>query len=286
MKNIKSCIIVDSSSGIKNNQIENVFMIPLTIVESDASGEKSYLDLEEINTKQVVEKIINNKDLKTSQSSLGQMLEILEKVTQTYQRIFVVSLSSGLSGSYNTWNIARDEYATHDINILDAKDLGVGIQTIVNKILEMIKANKSTDEIIEYVEKRKARRYGTLVVTDISQLKKGGRINATKAWIVDKLKLNIIITFDGALDFYDKSKSLDKTIDKCIERLDEKTQFKTKGIKHAFFFTTFLDDESNNEIKKIVDQKLGQETKLEFFPSAIAVHTGAKAFAIYIEANE
>lgn len=286
MESMKSCIIVDSSSGIKNNEIKDVYMIPLTIVENDNNSEKSYLDLEEINTKQVVEKIVDNKDLKTSQSSLGQMIEILDDLTKKYKRIFIIALSSGLSGSHNTWNIAKEEYADFEINVVDAKDLGVGIKTIVNHISKLLKENKATEEILDYIEKRKGRRFGTLVVTDITQLKKGGRISATKAWIVDKLKLNIIITFDGSLDFYDKSRSLEKAIDKCLEKLDEVTEFKSKGIKHGFFYTTYLDEKENEVIKKIIDEKLQFKTIQEWFPAAIAVHTGPNAFAIYLESNE
>lgn len=286
MKEIKSCIIVDSSSGINNNQIKDVYMIPLTIIETENGVEKTYMDLVDIQTPDIIKKIMENKNLKTSQSSLGQMIEILDELTKKYDRIFVVSISSGLSGSFNTWNMAKEEYKDKEIVVVDAKDIGVGIKIVVENILEMIKNNKSTDEILAYVESRKKRRLGTLVVTDITQLKKGGRISATKAWIVDKLKLNIIIIFDGSLNFFDKSKSLEKSIEKCLEKIDEETHYKTKGIKHAIFYTTFLDENENQKLKSEIEKKLNYKVEQYYFPSAIAVHTGAKAFAIYIEANE
>ncbi len=285
MKKQKTCIIVDSSASIKNNEIDNVFMIPLSIVETINEKEVIYKDLEEINTKDVVLKILDNKDLKTSQSSLGEMMQILDELIDKYERIFVISISSGLSGSFNTWNIAREEYSNKEIVILDSKDLGYGNQIIVNNIIQMINDNKSTKEIISYVEDRKKKRYASLIVTDISQLKKGGRINAAKAWIVDKLKLNIIITFDGSLDFYDKSKSIEKTIDMSLDKINKETGYLTNGIKHACIYTTYLEEDKNKEIKSIIDTKLQFDTKLMDMPSAIAVHTGAKTFAIYIESK-
>lgn len=285
MKKQKTCVIVDSSSCIKDNQIENVYSVPLSIIETNNGNETVYKDLIDINTTEVVKKILEDKNLKTSQSTLGEMIEILEKLTASYDRIFVISISSGISGSYNTWNMAREEFADKDIIVLDAKDLGYGNEIVVKEIFKLVEQNKTNEEIIDYVEDRKKRRYAALVVTDISQLKKGGRIGAAKAWIVDKLKLNIIITFDGSLDFYDKSKDFNKTIDKCIEKIDSETGFKTKGIKNACIYTTFLENDKNLEIKSIVDKKIGFKTELKEMPSAIAVHTGAKAFAIYIEAN-
>ena len=285
MKKQKTCVIVDSSSCIKDNQIENVYSVPLSIIETSNGNETVYKDLIDINTTEVVKKILEDKNLKTSQSTLGEMIEILEKLTASYDRIFVISISSGISGSYNTWNMAREEFADKDIIVLDAKDLGYGNEIVVKEIFKLVEQNKTNQEIIDYVEDRKKRRYAALVVTDISQLKKGGRIGAAKAWIVDKLKLNIIITFDGSLDFFDKSKDFNKTIDKCIEKIGSETGFKTKGIKNACIYTTFLENNKNFEIKSIVDEKIGFKTELKEMPSAIAVHTGAKAFAIYIEAN-
>ncbi|MDE6429440.1 MAG: DegV family protein, partial [Malacoplasma sp.] len=59
----------------------------------------------------------------------------------------------------------------------------------------------------------------------------------------------------------------------------------SKGIKNAFFYTSFLDENKNAEIKKIVDEKLKIKTEQSYIPSVITVHTGPNAFAIYIETN-
>lgn len=285
MKTKKTCIIVDSSACIRQKEIRDVYMVPLSIIETSDNNEKVYKELIDIDSKMVIKKIIQGKDLKTSQSSLGEMIEILEELTQTYDRIFVLSISSGISGSYNTWNMAREEFKDKEIIVLDGKDLGYGNQVIVETILEMIAENKTTEEIVEYVEQRKSKRLATLIVTDISQLKKGGRISTTKAWIVDKLKLNIIITFDGALDFFDKAKSIDKAIEKSLEKINQEINYKKNGIKQAFFYSTFVDDAKTKEIQAMVDSKLGFRTYLRPIPSTIAVHIGANAFTIYIESN-
>ncbi|MDE6646032.1 MAG: DegV family protein [Malacoplasma sp.] len=283
MSNKKTCIIVDSCSGIKNNEIKDVYCLPLTIIENDDGQEKIYADLTEINIVDVIKKISSKKDLKTSQTSMGEMLDIFEKLTPKYERIFVVPISSGLSGSYETWNIAKEEFENSEIHIVNSKDLGPGNKAVVDLLIEMIKQNKSPEEILKKVEERKKKRYGCLVVTDLEQLKKGGRINTFKALIAKTLKFNIIISFDGSLDFYDKDRSLEKAIDKSLEKINKETNYLSKGIKNAFFYTSFLDDNKNAEIKKIIDSKLNVTTEQSYIPSVIAVHTGPNAFAIYIE---
>ncbi|BAC44023.1 DegV family protein [Malacoplasma penetrans] len=282
---MKTCIIVDSCSGIKNNEIKDVYSIPLSIIENNDGNEIIYKDLEELNTLDVIKKINDKKDLKTSQTSIGQMIEILEELTPKYDRIFILPISSGLSGSYSTWNMAKEEFDKKDIIIIDGKDMGPGNKIIVDMILEMASKNKSSDEIINAINVKKQNTLGTLVVTDLEQLKKGGRINVIKAAIAKALKLNIIITFDGSLEFYDKDRSLEKAIDKCLKKIDQETSYLTKGIKHAYFYTTFLDENKNKEIKKIIDQKLNTNTEEYLIPSVISVHTGVNAFAIYIESK-
>lgn len=285
MNDIRNCIIVDSSSSIINNQIKDVYMTPLTIIEITNDKENIYEDIIQINSSQVIEKIQNNIELKTSQTSLGQMIEIMNKLKDKYDRFYIIPISSDLSGSYNTWKIAIEEYKDKEIHLIDCKDIGIGIKSIVEYLVESFGQNRTPEEILKFIEQRKKRRYATLVITDVTQLKKGGRISSLKSWVINKFKLNIIITFNGALDFYDKAKSLDKTIEICLQKINEETNFKDKGIKKAYFYTTFLDEKENNKIKSEIDKKLNFVSNQEFLPSSISVHTGPNAFAIYIEAN-
>lgn len=282
---MKTCIIVDSCSEIKNNEILDVYSVPLSIIENDEGSEKVYKDFEEISITDVLEKISQKKDLKTSQTSLGQMIDIFEELTPKYKRIFVVPISSGLSGSFSSWNIAKQEFSDNEIVIIDSKDLGPGNRIVVDLIREMVASNKSTNEIVKAIDERKNKRFGTLVVTDLDQLKRGGRISTVKAFVAKTLKLNIIINFDGALDFYDKDRSLEKAINKCLEQINKKTNYLKNGIKHAYFYTSFMDESRNKEIKPIIEEKLKVNLKQFYIPSIIAVHTGLNTFAIYIESN-
>lgn len=282
---MKTCIIVDSCSEIKNNQIPDIYSVPLSIIENDDGIEKVYKDLEEITILDVMKKISDKKDLKTSQTSLGQMLDIFEQLTPKYERIFVVPISSGLSGSFGSWNIAKQEFNNNEIIIIDSKDLGPGNRIVVDLIRKMIAENKSTKEIIDAINERKNKRFGTLVVTDLEQLKRGGRISAVKAFVAKTLKFNIIINFDGALDFFDKDRSLDKAIDKCLYELNKKTNYLKNGIKYAYFYTSFSDQSKNDEIIKMIESKLNSKLQQFYIPSIIAVHTGLNTFAIYLEAN-
>ncbi|MDE5553403.1 MAG: DegV family protein [Malacoplasma sp.] len=286
MKENKVCIIVDSCSGIRNNEIDDVYVVPLSIIEKTSHGETVYKDLEEITPEDVIKKTAENADLKTSQTSFGEMITIFEALTPKYQKIFVLPISRGLSGSYNTWNMAKEEFSKNEIIILDGCDLSHGIKDMVLDIKEMISKNKNDNEIIEYVEDHKRRRLGILIINDLTQLKKGGRINSFKAFIAKTLKLNILIEFNGSLNFFGKDTSMDKAIEKALNKINEETHYAKNGIKRGYIYSTYLDKEFNDSIRKKVSEKVNFELSLDYVPAVIAVHTGAKTFAIYIESKK
>ncbi|MEF9985368.1 MAG: DegV family protein [Malacoplasma sp.] len=281
-----TCIIVDSSSGIKNNEIKNVFMEPLEIIETTSDNKEIfYKDNIDIDSKMIIEKIKHNIDLKTSQTPIGIKTELIEKLLKTYTTIFVIPISSGISGAFQSWQMVRNEIGNKNVHILDVEDICVGTQNIVSDILDMISKNKTVDDVLEYVENRKKRRFGVLIVNDISQLKKGGRISGFKAMIVKALKMNLLINFDGKLTYFDKEISETKAIDKAYEKINDEIDFKTKGIKRIFMYTTYLDESINKTLADKISQKIGMPIKYYVFPPSIAIHTGFGTFALFVESN-
>ncbi|MEG0991885.1 MAG: DegV family protein [Malacoplasma sp.] len=281
-----TCIIVDSSSGIKNNEIKNVFMEPLEIIETTSDNKEIfYKDNIDIDSKMIIEKIKHNIDLKTSQTPIGIKTELIERLLKTYTTIFVIPISSGISGAFQSWQMVRNEIGNKNVHILDVEDICVGTQNIVSDILDMISKNKTVNDVLEYVENRKKRRFGVLIVNDISQLKKGGRISGFKAMIVKALKMNLLINFDGKLTYFDKEISETKAIDKAYEKINDEIDFKSKGIKRIFMYTTYLDESINKTLADKISQKIGMPIKYYVFPPSIAIHTGFGTFALFVESN-
>lgn len=286
-KNLKSCIIVDSSSGINNGDFNNVYMVPLYIIETKNQKETIYKDLIDIDTKTIID-ILKRKDstLKSSQTSIGDMMQILDDLTQKYDTIYIWPISKELSGSLSTWKIAIEDYPNKDIVIIDSKHINIGIKTIVTHLSKMINEDKSKEEILDYIKKHEDNWFGVLAVNDLTQLKNGGRINSLKAFIATTLKLNILISYDGKLEYLDKEKSIDKAIDKMINKIDSVINFKKHGIKNAYMYTTYADEEKNKELMEKISQKIGFEIKQKYyFPAVITLHTGVGTFALFIESN-
>lgn len=284
MINKKSCLIIDSSSGIKKPQYPNVFMVPLWIVEViNENKEYSYQDLVEIDYETIVAKLAAQKNFKTSQTSLGQMIDILQKLVCSYDRIFVLPIAKGISNSFNTWQIAKQKFIQKEIIILDGLNTGKGYEVLIDELVGMLAQNKTTTEIVSYVALRAKKKLATIIVSDITQLHKGGRISNWKKTLLTFLKTNLILVFDGSVFYYDHNKSLAKAITLACWKINQVLDYQNNKIKNAFFMHSFCDQAVAIENKAMVDQALGYQTVADFLPSIILIHVGLNAFSIYVE---
>lgn len=286
--NVNACIIVDSSSGIRTGEIPHVYMTPLHIIKNENGVETQYKDLVEITTEEVIKVQQSKKaSFKSSQSSLGEMIEMLEDLTKKYQTIYVWPISKGLSSSYNTWNMAKEEFKNSNIIVIDSGHINISIKNHVQQMSKMILENRSEQEILDYIKNNENNWAGVLIVNDLTELKNGGRISSFKAFFAKTLKLNILISYDGELDFLDKEKDFDKTIDKVLQYIDIKTDFKKFGIKNSYIYSTYIDEEKNKKLMEIMSKKINFQIKeWYYFPAVIALHTGGGTFALFIESNK
>ena len=100
----KIAFIVDSASGIKDGQYDNVYVLPLIITIKDATGNvKEYHDGVDINEAETDKAIKNKKcDVKTSQASVGELMKIVESIQDEYDQIYVLPIHPKISNSINT----------------------------------------------------------------------------------------------------------------------------------------------------------------------------------------
>ena len=105
---MKTAIITDSSCNLTQEYIKsipNLFIVPLGITVDD----KHFRDQVDITSAEVYAKI-DNHDIKSSLPSIGDVTTQIEEVIELgYDRIFILSISSGLSGTFNAVRLAVED---------------------------------------------------------------------------------------------------------------------------------------------------------------------------------
>lgn len=132
--------------------------------------------------------------------------------------IYVVTLSSQLSGSYNCAELAKnlylDEYEHKNIGIIDSRSASVGQTLIALKVKELVEAGKSFEEVMEGANKFRDEMNTLFVLESLETLRKNGRLSNLKAVIASALNIKPIMgaTKEGNIKQIDQARGINKAL--------------------------------------------------------------------------
>ena len=146
---MKYRVISDSSSNVLSYEGNiDYTTVPLKILVDG----KEYVDKEGLDLESFVQSFENSQNDSTSCPSVQEWLDAMEG----YDEIFMVTISSNLSGSYNSALVAQDEYLEKHpgakVHIFDSLATGGVMEIFVEKIDELAEKGLSFDEIVKEVE--------------------------------------------------------------------------------------------------------------------------------------
>lgn len=297
---MKIAYLFDSSSGIKEDPSNDIYVLKLSIIVNNKDDITLYQD---DNDKFNLEKLcalqgISNNVITTSQSPIGEIGEMIKSLIddKKYHLVISIPISSGLSRNFEAINSFVDKYP-NELLVLDARTVQTGIEWLFDDIREFIKNNPNfTKEDIKKIlaDSRKSE-LGVISVGDCTQLVRGGRLSALKGIVIKMTKMRLLIVLqtgtDGKLEYADKAFSDETGIVKMFEIINKKINFKERGIERMAYLSTILDQQKNERVFNLCQEKIKQfcnyTGKIVNQPlnSTIAVHTGMNTYAVYIKAK-
>lgn len=226
----------------------------------------------------------------TSQINVFKFEEIFRPLAQENKSVIYIGLSSGLTGTVdNAMRAAlniKEEYPKADITIVDSLCASLGLGLLCYLAYENIKAGKSKEEIISFVEDTKLKINHYFTVDDLNHLKRGGRISASAAAVGTLLNVKPVLHMDrqGKLAPLMKVRGRKKAIltlaEKFIERTN-KNEMQTIAIVHGDCLEDALHLEElcrqNGNVEKCI---------INFEGPTVASHTGAGLVSLYFIAKE
>ena len=175
---MKYRIISDSSSNVLSYEGNiDYTTVPLKILVDG----KEYVDKEGLDLESFVQSFENSQNDSTSCPSVQEWLDAMEG----YDEIFTVTISSNLSGSYNSALVAQDEYLEKHpgakVHIFDSLATGGVMEIFVEKIDELAEKGLSFDEIVKEVEEYHTHVKILFSLTSLNNLAKNGRVPSVLA---------------------------------------------------------------------------------------------------------
>ncbi len=189
---MKTAIITDSSCDLSDEQLAqyNIHMISLRIVCQKAE----YRDRVELSQEELYE-ILKNELPKTS-------LPLPEDVSSLYDKLLAdgvtdvihVSISSGLSGTYNMVRmIAADYEGKMNIRVVDSQSLSTGLGSMVIAVAQALEAGDDPDTAIQKAKSLRKSQLAMFVIRTLEYLRKGGRIGLVEGVMGNLLQIKPII---------------------------------------------------------------------------------------------
>ena len=196
-------IIIDSTSDITPAVREKCTIVPLTV----RFGDTEYIDGVTIDHKKFYEMLVESDTLPTtSQPTPDAFEQEFRKVAEAGDKAVVITLSSMLSGTYQSACIAAMDYPG-TIHVVDSKSVTIGTGILVQLAVELVEQGRSAEEIVEIISEQRDNVCLIAMLDTLEYLKKGGRISKTVAFAGDLLSIKPVISVpDGQIHILGKAR--------------------------------------------------------------------------------
>lgn len=275
----KIALITDSSCDLTDDVIRkyNIRVLPLRIIYKH----KEYIDRVTISPKEVYDNL-ENEIPTTSMPSMQDIDNLFTSIeNEGYSHVIAITLSSGLSGTFNTIKLVSEEHRNLVTFIFDSKSLSLGLGALVQECALYIEQGKSFEEIVNALPSVKQRISVFYVIETLEYLKKGGRIGRVSATLGELLNIKPIISIDeeGKYFTYAKVRGRKQSINKLIDIAKE-------ALENAKAKIFIMHGGALEEGKKLYDAfiNISNITSLQFgdISPALGVHTGPGLLGVAI----
>lgn len=158
------------------------------------------------------------------------------------ERVYAVTLSAELSGSYNSAvlgkNLYLEEYGEKDIYVFNSRSASVGETLIGMKIVECEAKGMSFSEVVSTVEAYINGCNTYFVLESLDALRKNGRLTGLKALVASALNIKPVMgaTNQGVICQHSQARGINKALAKMVDKLVSEVknpEEKVLGISHC-----------------------------------------------------
>ncbi len=274
MKNIK--IITDSASDITDNSRDDLIVLPMTIT----FGDTEYKDGVNLTHREFFEKLVETDELPTtSQISPYEFEEVYKQLSDDEEAV-VITMSSKLSGTYQSACIAASEYP--NVHVVDSENVTVGEHALVEYALRLKDGESDVLQIVESLEKHKKDIRLVALVDTLEYLQKGGRISKVTALVGGILSIKPVIAItDGEVAILGKARGSKQGNNLLVQQINE-----CGGIDFTMPYYLAYSGLDDALIKKYIEDSRGlwqdgvEKLDVSLIGGTIRTHVGPGAIAV------
>ena len=276
----KIALIVDSACDLSLEVIKekNIRLLPLRI--SYSHGE--YKDKIDISADEIYDNL--EKEVpKTSLPSAKDTNDILDNLeAEGYTHVIAITISSGLSGTFNSVRLALEDHPKLISHVFDTKILAMPEGIVALEVSNLISKGLSFDEIVSSIPNIRKNIKGFFTINTLEYLKRGGRIGRISGTIGEMLNLKPVVTVDEDGVYYTvcKARGRKQSISKLISILKEELE---KGKCNVWVLQGGALEEAKALKETIKDFNNIVNVNLSQISPALGVHGGPGLLGLAIQ---
>lgn len=270
-------IITDTASDITLKQAEemNVTILPISVTFNS----EPYNQLGDETFTEFYEKLENSEAFPmTSLISPGTYLDVFEEAKNKGESVVVIPISSQLSGSFQSAQLAKNMAEYDDIHIVDTRQVTIGQRVLVECAVRLRDEKKSAGEIAAFVLdlSKRIRLYASL--DTLKYLVKGGRISKAAGFVGSTFNIKPLITLkDGAVCAAGKAKGRSSANTMLAASIEKDADFDPE---FPFYFGYTANREQMDEFIKLAKEALTMpDITVHPIGGVIGTHVGPNAVA-------
>ena len=213
-------IVADSSADLIHEQSKNLVSVPMKIM----TDSREYVDDTALDVKKMTEDLAAYQGKSGSACpGVGDWLDAFGEA----DRVFCITITSNLSGSYNSAMVAKETYESEHpdkkVFVIDSLSAGPELKLIKEKLEELIAEGKDFEEICSEIMEYKKKTYLVFFLKSLNNLANNGRVNKAVAKVAGVLGIHVtgIASTVGTLEQKGKSRGEKKAVISVWEQMNE-----------------------------------------------------------------
>ncbi|MFC1955848.1 DegV family protein [Chloroflexota bacterium] len=271
-------IVTDSLSDITGDLAQKlgVTVVPLYV----RFGEEIYRDRIEMTTEEFYRRLVNEDILPTTtQPSPGDFIDVYNKLAKETDEILVVTLSSKLSGTYESAMQAKKIVEGEcRIEVIDSLMVAMSLGLIVISAAKAAQAGANLDELADLVRKAMPRSHLIAYFDTLKYLAKGGRIGKAQGLLGAMLSIKPILTVkDGEMSPVTKLRSRVAGMDYLYNIVAGFSKIEELAVEHC---TT--PDDANEMVERLSQIYPRERIYVSTLSPVVGTYAGPNALAVTV----
>ncbi|WP_029322488.1 DegV family protein [Butyrivibrio sp. AE3004] len=230
---------------------------------------------------------------KTSQINVDEYIRHFEPFLEAGKDILHLTLSSGISGTINSANIAanelRERYPGRKLYIIDSLAASSGYGLLVDTVCDLRDEGMSIDDLKKWVKGHRLELNHWFFTSDLTHFVRGGRISKTAGFVGGALKICPLLNvdFEGKLVPREKYRGIDNVIHATALKMQENAKGGAGYNGKCYISHSACMENAEKLIKEVEVLIPAMKGKIRVYDvgTTIGSHTGPGTVALFFWGN-